>query len=104
MLIMLEYFPLNSLESCLEEYAAWAPHEFCWLKRPEDGFNCDEEGIFLKFSREIAEGCAYLHSRNPPIIHRDLKPENILIDGSVDISPKDWCARVGFWGGHRARG
>jgi len=34
----------------------------------------------LRWFRGIADGLAYLHSRDPAIIHRDLKPENILFD------------------------
>ena len=29
---------------------------------------------------QIAQGMAFIHSKNPPIIHRDLKPQNILLD------------------------
>lgn len=31
------------------------------------------------FSKQIADGLMYLHTREPPIIHRDLKPNNILL-------------------------
>ena len=33
-----------------------------------------------KWSRQILEGLAYLHSQDPPIIHKDLKCSNLFID------------------------
>ncbi|KAJ3223880.1 hypothetical protein HDU81_008843 [Chytriomyces hyalinus] len=37
--------------------------------------------VLKKWARQILNGLAYLHSRNPPIIHRDLKCENIFMNG-----------------------
>ena len=36
-----------------------------------------------KWSVQILEGLAYLHSQDPPIIHKDLKCSNLFIDGVV---------------------
>jgi len=33
----------------------------------------------LKIAKDIAKGCAFLHSASPPVIHRDLKSPNILV-------------------------
>ncbi len=33
----------------------------------------------LKIAKDIAKGCAFLHSASPPVIHRDLKSPNILL-------------------------
>jgi len=38
----------------------------------------------LKIAKDIAKGCAFLHSISPPIMHRDLKSPNILL---ADVSP-----------------
>ncbi|KAG9045288.1 hypothetical protein FS837_006553 [Tulasnella sp. UAMH 9824] len=38
----------------------------------------------LHLLAQIAEGLAYLHTRNPPFIHGDLKPDNILINDDED--------------------
>ena len=35
--------------------------------------------MICRWSIQIAEALAYLHSANPMIIHRDMKPENILL-------------------------
>jgi hypothetical protein len=35
--------------------------------------------LMLKIAKDIAKGCAFLHSANPPVIHRDLKSPNVLV-------------------------
>lgn len=42
------------------------------------GNNISEEEAW-KLLRDVAEGLAYLHGKNPPVIHQDIKPDNILI-------------------------
>jgi len=41
----------------------------------------------LKYAKEIAIGCNWLHCLSPPIIHRDLKAENVMItkEGNVKV-------------------
>ena len=44
---------------------------------------------------DVAEGMAYLHSREPPIIHRDLKSQNIFLTKKGNIRLGDFgIARV----------
>ncbi len=38
------------------------------------------EAAVLKWSRQILEVLAFLHSQSPPIVYRDLKPGNIMVD------------------------
>ncbi|KAF8960681.1 hypothetical protein BGZ46_001525 [Entomortierella lignicola] len=38
--------------------------------------------VVKAWCRQILQGLAYLHARDPPIIHRDLKCDNIFINGN----------------------
>ena len=49
----------------------------------------------LRWSRELAEGMAFLHSRG--VIHRDLKPDNILIDGDGCLKIADIGLAKAVW-------
>lgn len=44
-----------------------------------------EEGILLKWLKQLCEVLVYLHSQKPPIIHSDIKPANIMVtkDGNI---------------------
>jgi eukaryotic-like serine/threonine-protein kinase len=35
--------------------------------------------LAMELTKQICEGLAQAHSRNPPIIHRDIKPQNIMV-------------------------
>ena len=43
----------------------------------------------LRIASQIAEGMAFIHSKNPPIVHRDLKPQNILLDSFLQVKIGD---------------
>lgn len=44
----------------------------------------------IRFSIEIAKGCYYLHSFEPPILHRDLKSLNVLVDEFFTVKLADF--------------
>lgn len=49
-----------------------------------------EHGTFepkqvLKWTEQLGEAVAYLHSQNPPIIHSDIKPANIMLTENGDV-------------------
>ncbi|KAJ4453704.1 putative Serine/threonine protein kinase [Paratrimastix pyriformis] len=49
----------------------------------------------IRFALHTAQGCAYLHSFDPPIIHRDLKTGNLLVDSGWNVKVSDFgLARV----------
>ena len=50
--------------------------------------------FFVKTASDIANGLAYLHSRN--VIHRDIKPSNVLLDG--DVASGKFTAKVSDFG------
>jgi len=68
--IYLEYMPGGSLAQVLSQFGA-----------------LDEELLAIH-ARELLEGLAYLHTRDPPVLHRDIKGANILVglDCSVKLS------------------
>ena len=53
----------------------------------------------LRMAIDVAEGMAYLHSRNPPIIHRDLKSHNLFVQ---ELSDGQFAVKIGDWGSARA--
>ena len=46
----------------------------------------------LRMAIDVAEGMAYLHSRNPPIIHRDLKSHNLFVQ---ELSDGQFAVKIG---------
>ena len=53
----------------------------------------------LRMAIDVAEGMAYLHSRDPPIIHRDLKSHNLFVQ---ELSDGQFAVKIGDWGSARA--
>lgn len=53
----------------------------------------------LRMAIDVAEGMAYLHSRDPPIIHRDLKSHNLFVQ---ELSDGHFALKIGDWGSARA--
>ena len=51
----------------------------------------------ISILHDVAEGLAYLHTRNPPVIHRDLSPNNILLKhpGVEQVPPVAKIADLG---------
>lgn len=56
------------------------------------------EQVVARWSVQIAELLAYLHSMNPPIIHRDLTPDNLVLAKDGNISLIDFGAANAFMG------
>ena len=36
-------------------------------------FGAFEEGLSAKYTKELLQGLAYLHTQEPPVLHRDIK-------------------------------
>eukprot|EP00750_Incisomonas_marina_P002164 INCI12119.1.p1 GENE.INCI12119.1~~INCI12119.1.p1 ORF type:complete len:793 (-),score=101.38 INCI12119.1:80-2458(-) len=72
--IFLEYVPGGSIASLLSEFGKF------------------EENLVRVYTRQIAEGVAYLHNRH--IIHRDIKGGNVLVSGSGCLKLADFgCSK-----------
>jgi len=41
----------------------------------------------LQMAVDVAEGMAFLHSREPPLIHRDLKSHNLFVQEGPPSTP-----------------
>eukprot|EP01056_Protomagalhaensia_sp_Gyna25_P004689 Protomagalhaensia_sp_Gyna_25__4688@NODE_447_length_3404_cov_63_538187_g343_i0_p2_GENE_NODE_447_length_3404_cov_63_538187_g343_i0NODE_447_length_3404_cov_63_538187_g343_i0_p2_ORF_typecomplete_len254_score33_25Pkinase_Tyr/PF07714_17/7_5e60Pkinase/PF00069_25/6_8e47Pkinase_fungal/PF17667_1/4_6e08Kinaselike/PF14531_6/1_5e02Kinaselike/PF14531_6/0_0013Kdo/PF06293_14/0_013_NODE_447_length_3404_cov_63_538187_g343_i02701031 len=52
----------------------------------------------VKIARDVAQGCCYLHTFNPPIVHRDLKSLNILLSQPVLTSEDVPQAKISDFG------
>ena len=52
----------------------------------------------LKYSRQLCEAVAYLHSRKPPIIHCDIKPDNVMLTSEDNICLIDYNISLIFDG------
>ncbi|MCD8198544.1 MAG: protein kinase [Lachnospiraceae bacterium] len=50
----------------------------------------------LKWSLQLAEALAYLHSQKPPIIHSDIKPANIMLTPEDNICLIDFNISLAF--------
>lgn len=70
--IYMEHMPGGSLSSMLKQYGRF------------------EENVIKKFTKQLLEGLAYLHSKK--VIHSDLKGCNILSDGRGNVKLSDFGA------------
>lgn len=48
------------------------------------------QGLALKWTKQLCEVIEYLHQQKPPIIHCDIKPQNIMITPENDICVIDF--------------
>ena len=74
------------IEGSLVEYLVmeYIPGQTLKNTIPEEGFNCDQEGLSLWLRRyfiPVLSGVEAIHSAG--VIHRDIKPANVLLDGET---------------------
>uniref|UniRef100_A0A1J3K3X8 non-specific serine/threonine protein kinase n=1 Tax=Noccaea caerulescens TaxID=107243 RepID=A0A1J3K3X8_NOCCA len=81
-------------KSIIKFYTSWIDHQHMTINLITEVFTsgnlrqyrkkhkCVDLIAIKKWSRQILEGLAYLHSHDPHVIHRDLKCDNIFINGN----------------------
>lgn len=53
-----------------------------------------DESLVAIYTRELIEGLAYLHTREPPVLHRDIKGANILVGLDCKVKLSDFgCSK-----------
>ncbi len=65
--IVMDYIRGTNLQDAVKEHGAFEPKQV------------------LKWTEQLGEAVAYLHSQNPPIIHSDIKPANIMLTENGDV-------------------
>jgi serine/threonine protein kinase len=75
---LIDYFAEGGRHYLVMEYIAGGDLQG-WLDQRGAGARVPESQV-LRWTREILDVLAFLHSQNPPIVYRDLKPGNIMID------------------------
>ena len=68
--------------------------EGCTLRKYVKERGSLDQKLVLKWTRQLCEAIAYMHSRKPSIVHSDLKPENVMITPFEDICVIDFNASL----------
>lgn len=68
--------------------------EGCTLRKYVKERGSLDQKLVLKWTRQLCEAIAYMHSRKPAIVHSDLKPENVMITPFDDICIIDFNASL----------
>ncbi|CAJ1395309.1 unnamed protein product [Effrenium voratum] len=76
--IYMEYMIGGSMASVLQQFGAF------------------EESLTARYTRDLLEGLAYLHTQDPPVLHRDIKSANILMGHSANSA--ELCAKLADFG------
>jgi len=57
-------------------------------------FGALDESLIADYTRQLLEGLAYLHTRDPPVLHRDIKGANILVGLDCKVKLSDFgCSK-----------
>lgn len=76
--IYLEYMIGGSMASVLQQFGAF------------------EESLTARYTKDLLEGLAYLHTQEPPVLHRDIKSANVLMGHSANST--ELCAKLADFG------
>merc|ERR1712232_1087167 len=67
---IVSYFGHDCIKNCLYIYLEYMPGGSMATVLAQ--FGSLEESLLVVYTREIAEGMEYLHTRDPPVVHRDV--------------------------------
>mmetsp|Transcript_18203 Transcript_18203/g.33448 ORF Transcript_18203/g.33448 Transcript_18203/m.33448 type:complete len:455 (-) Transcript_18203:85-1449(-) len=83
---IVSYLGHDYIDNCLYMYLEYMPGGS--MAQVLGTFGPFEEVLIAAYTRQLADGLVYLHTRDPPVVHRDVKGGNILVglDGRVKLA------------------